>query len=77
MEKTKSVPFNGTQEQDAMLHAVIDELRCPDFSVRFVCRCQRMMEYGSADFCLLRTTQYEAVLQIQTPVVCKNLPAGW
>ena len=27
MEKTKSVPFNGTQEQEAMLHAVIDELR--------------------------------------------------
>ena len=26
-EKTKSVPFNGTQEQEAMLHAVIDELR--------------------------------------------------
>ena len=27
MKKTKSVPFNGTQEQEAMLHAVIDELR--------------------------------------------------
>ena len=27
LEKTKSVPFNGTQEQEAMLHAVIDELR--------------------------------------------------
>ena len=27
MEKTKSVPFNGTQEQEAMLRAVIDELR--------------------------------------------------
>ena len=27
MEKTKSVPFNGTQKQEAMLHAVIDELR--------------------------------------------------
>ncbi len=27
MEKTKSVPFNGTQEQEAMLQAAIDELR--------------------------------------------------
>lgn len=27
MEKTKSVPFNGTQEQEAMLRAVIEELR--------------------------------------------------
>ena len=27
MKKTKSVPFNGTQEQEAMLRAVIDELR--------------------------------------------------
>ena len=27
LEKTKSVPFNGTQEQEAMLQAVIDELR--------------------------------------------------
>ena len=27
LEKTKSVPFNGTQKQEAMLHAVIDELR--------------------------------------------------
>ena len=26
-EKNKSVPFNGTQEQEAMLRAVIDELR--------------------------------------------------
>lgn len=27
LKKTKSVPFNGTQEQEAMLRAVIDELR--------------------------------------------------
>ena len=27
MKKTKSVPFNGTQEQEAMLRAVIEELR--------------------------------------------------
>ena len=27
MEKTKSVPFNGTQEQESMLRAVIEELR--------------------------------------------------
>ena len=27
MEKTKSVPFNGTQEQEAMLQEAIDELR--------------------------------------------------
>lgn len=27
MEKRKSVPFNGTQEQEAMLQAAIDELR--------------------------------------------------
>ena len=27
MEKRKSVPFNGTQEQESMLRAVIDELR--------------------------------------------------
>ena len=27
MKKAKSVPFNGTQEQEAMLRAVIDELR--------------------------------------------------
>ena len=27
LEKTKSVPFNGTQEQEAMLLAVIEELR--------------------------------------------------
>ena len=27
MEKTKSVPFNGTQEREAMLRAVIEELR--------------------------------------------------
>ena len=27
MEKTKSVPCNGTQEQEAMLRAVIEELR--------------------------------------------------
>ena len=27
MKITKSVPFNGTQEQEAMLRAVIDELR--------------------------------------------------
>lgn len=27
MEKTKSVPFNGTQEQEAMLRTVIEELR--------------------------------------------------
>lgn len=29
LKKTKSVPFNGTQEQEAMLRAVIDEL-CND-----------------------------------------------
>lgn len=27
LKKTKSVPFNGTQEQEAMLRAVIEELR--------------------------------------------------
>ena len=52
MEKTKSVPFNGTQEQEAMLHAVIDELREDKGCLMPIMQKAQAMEkiYGVATF---------------------------